>query len=108
MTAKTVSIVSYITIIGWVIAYFQYKDSEPKNELASYHLEQGLGVFIFSVALNVALRIVISIVPSFASKLSLVGFVPLLLLIFGMIAANNEALKPLPLFGKFFEGKFTF
>jgi len=108
MTAKTISIVAYITIIGWLIAYFQYKDHEQKSKLASYHLGQGLGVFIFAVALNIGLRIVISVVPSLGTTLSLLGLVPLLLLIFGMIAANNEALKPVPLIGRFFEGKFNF
>ncbi|MGS2760892.1 DUF4870 domain-containing protein [Sinomicrobium sp. M5D2P9] len=108
MNAKTISIVSYITIIGWIIAYFQHKGSEQKSELASYHLGQGLGVFIFAVVLNIILQIVMSIVPSLASILSLAGLIPLILLIFGIIAANNEVLKPVPLIGKFFEGKFNF
>lgn len=108
MNAKTISIVSYITIIGWIIAYLQHKGNEQKSALASYHLGQGLGVFIFSILLNIVLAILIGVVPSLAGILSLAGFVPVVLLIFGIIAANNEALKPVPLIGKFFEGKFNF
>ncbi|MGS2739782.1 DUF4870 domain-containing protein [Sinomicrobium sp. M5D2P17] len=108
MNARTISIVSYITIIGWIVAYLQHKGSEQKSALASYHLGQGLGVFIFAVILNIILSIIIRVVPSLGSILSLVGFVPLILLIFGIIAAANEALKPVPLIGKFFEGKFNF
>lgn len=108
MNAKTISIVSYITIIGWIIAYLQHKGTEQKSKLASYHLGQGLGVFIFAVILNIILGVVISIVPSLAGILSLIGLAPLILLIFGVIAAANEALKPVPLIGKFFEGKFNF
>lgn len=77
---------SYVTIIGWVIAYLQYKSSKRKSALASYHLVQGLGVFIFA----------------------LIGFLPLILLIFGNIAANNDALTPAPLIVALFEGKFNF
>lgn len=108
MNAKTIAVVSYLTIIGWVIAYVQHKGNEQKSKLAAYHLGQGLGIFIFAVVLNVILRVIISIVPSLAGLLSLVGLVPLILLVFGIITAANEALKPVPLIGKFFEGKFNF
>lgn len=108
MNAKTISIVSYITIIGWLIAYLQHKGNDLKNELVSYHLGQALGIFIFSIILNIVLLIIVKIVPSMASIISLIGFLPLILLIFGIIAANNEALKPVPLIGKLFERRFNF
>lgn len=108
MNAKTISIVSYITIIGWIIAFLQHKNSEQKSALASYHLGQGLGVFIFAVVLNIVLSIVISVIPSLGNTLALISFLPLVLIIFGIIAANNEVLKPVPLIGKIFEGKFNF
>lgn len=47
MNAKTIAIVSYITIIGWLIAYFQHKNSKKKSALASSHAIQSLGAFIF-------------------------------------------------------------
>lgn len=108
MKAKTISIVSYITIIGWVIAYLQYKKLEQRSELASYHLSQGLGVFIFAVVLNIILTIVISVVPSLGSILALIGLLPIVFLIFGIITAANEARKPVPIVGKIFEGMFNF
>lgn len=108
MKAKTLSIVAYITIIGWVIAYLQYKQRKQKNELASYHLSQGLGIFIFAVILNIILTIVISVVPSLGSILALVGLLPIVFLIFGVITAANEARKPVPIIGKVFEGMFNF
>lgn len=108
MSAKTISIIAYITIFGWIIAYLQNKSSDKKSELASYHLGQGLGIFIFSVVLNIALIIIVNIVPSLATVLSLLSLIPLILLIFGVITANNEAMKPVPVIGKFFEGKFNF
>lgn len=108
MNDKTISIVSYITIIGWFVAYFQYKDKDQKSPLVSYHLTQGLGVFIFAFVLNIVVFILIAIVPSLTGVLSIVGVVPLLFIIFGIIAANNETTQPVPLIGKFFEGRFNF
>ncbi len=105
MKAKNIAILSYITIIGWVIAYFQYKGGNEKSELASYHLGQSLGLFILAVVLNVMLAVLGSIVPSLGTVFMLVGFLPLFLLIFGIIAAVNEARTPVPLLGKFFEEK---
>ena len=48
MTNKTLSIVSYITIIGWLIAYFSYKDKSEteKSTVVNYHLKQSLGIAV--------------------------------------------------------------
>lgn len=108
MTNKTLAIVAYITIIGWLIAYFQYKNNADKNPLVRYHLGQALGIIIFGVVLAIAIGIISSIIPSLSSILSLAGLLPLILLIFGIIAASNEALSPVPGIGKLFENKFSF
>ena len=42
---KNAAIVSYITIIGSVIAIFMNQD-ENKSEFASFHIRQGLGIFL--------------------------------------------------------------
>lgn len=41
---KSTAIVSYITIIGAVIAIFM--NSEKKNGFAAFHIRQALGIFI--------------------------------------------------------------
>jgi uncharacterized membrane protein len=108
MKNKTLAIVAYITLIGWVIAYLQYKNQEEKSPLVRYHLTQALGIFIFAIALNIVIAIVASIIPSIGSILSIAGLLPLILLIFGIISASNEALNPVPGVGKLFENKFSF
>ena len=55
MDNKTLSIVSYITIIGWVIAYFVGKDKA--DDLLKYHLKQGFGLFIFSFIWGILISI---------------------------------------------------
>lgn len=105
MNNKTLSIVSYITLIGWLISYFSGK--ENANSLLKYHLKQSFGLLITSTIFNIAISILITIMP-FLSLLSYVGLVFLGLLIIGIINASNEAEKPLPLIGKLFENKFGF
>src|SRR5690606_9057723 len=105
MNSKTIAIVSYITIIGWLIAFFQYKDN--KTPLAKYHLEQALGVFIFSILWSIAMRVLFSLIPALTTLGSLLSLVPLVLIIIGIINAANEALKPVPVIGPYFVGKFS-
>lgn len=105
MDNKTLSIVSYITFIGWLIAYFSGKDTA--NSLLKYHLKQSLGLLILSFCFGVAINIVTMIVPS----LAFLGFISLgflVLIIIGIINAANEVEKPLPIIGKMFENKFSF
>jgi uncharacterized membrane protein len=114
MDKKTVSIVSYITIIGWAIAYFSNNSAPEKSSLARYHLKQGFGLNILALAFNIAIRIIISVLPSL-SILALLGIIStvvsigfLVLMILGCINASNEKETPLPIIGKMFEDKFDF
>ncbi|ERJ57666.1 DUF4870 domain-containing protein [Sphingobacterium paucimobilis] len=107
MSNKTISILSYVTIIGWIIAYTKSKDIQPKSDLVSYHLRQGLGFFILSLVVNVGLSIIVTIIPTLAF-INYVGIVLFILWIFGIINAVNEQKKPIPVIGGLFENKFAF
>lgn len=105
MNNKTLSIVSYITLIGWLISYFAGK--ENANSLLKYHLKQGLGLFITGVIFNIILTVIVFIIPSLYF-LGYIGYAFWILAIIGIINANNEIEKPLPIIGKLFEDKFSF
>ena len=115
MDKKTMAIVSYITIIGWLISFFSYKDKE-KDSLVSYHLKQAFGLFVtmfcINIAINILTRILVMISPTVAVTIAylgtLISLVYLILLIIGIITANKGEEKPLPIIGKMFEGKFDF
>jgi uncharacterized membrane protein len=104
MDNKTLSIVSYITIFGWLISFIVGK--EKANGLLRYHLKQSLGLIIFSIILSVILRILISVTQM--GVFNILGVLPLILIIIGAINAANEVEKPLPLIGKMVEDKFSF
>jgi uncharacterized membrane protein len=105
MNNKTRSIISYITPVGWLIAYFSGK--AKADALLRYHLKQALGMALISITLNVVLYTVAYFVPVL-SFLSITGLVTVIFWILGMINAANEAEKPVPVFGKSFEQKFRF
>lgn len=47
MNNKTLAMLSYVTIIGWLIAFFVKR--EETDAFRKYHLKQGLGLFITMV-----------------------------------------------------------
>lgn len=108
MDKKTISIISYITIIGWVIAYLQYNKLENKDSLIRFHLKQSLGIGILGILLPIVLTIVGMVLPTLASILSLANLAVLVLWILGIINANNEQEIPVPVVGSLFTDKFDF
>ncbi len=105
MDKKTLSIVSYITIIGWIIAFIIYNGKTEKSSLEKFHLEQSLGLgivwFLYGVVLNF-------MPSSLYMILSLGSLVFLVLAILGIVNASKEEETPVPLVGTAFVGKFDF
>ena len=108
MKNKTMAIVAYITLIGWIISYLEFKKSPEKSSLVNYHLGQSLGVIITSFVLSIVSSIILAIIPTLGFIFYIVLLIPFLLLLLGIIAANNEVEKPVPIIGKIFEGRFNF
>lgn len=108
MTNKSMAIIGYITIIGWVVSYLSYKKSTERSALVNYHLGQSLGLIILSFVMGIALSILAMLVPALGVVSMVLGLLTFILLLLGIIAASNEAIKPLPVVGKLFEGKFDF
>jgi uncharacterized membrane protein len=105
MNNKTLSIVSYLGLVGWLIAYFMGK--EKMDSLLKYHLKQSLGLTIVSFVFMVALNVLALLIPALAI-LSLLSLVIFIFWIMGMINAANMVNKPIPVIGKMFEDKFAF
>jgi len=95
---KTTAIVSYITIIGWLIAYFGMHQSK-KTSLGSFHLRQTLLLFIIAIVYQIVIYTITMAVPAVGMILSLGGLVFLVLWIMGLIAAINGEEKPMPIIG---------
>jgi len=108
MSNKSMAMIGYITIIGWIISYLEYKKSTEKSALVKYHLGQSLGLIILSIVLSIVISVLVNFIPAISVVSMALALLTLVLLLMGVIAASNEAIKPLPVVGKLFEGKFDF
>ncbi len=103
---KNVGIISYITIIGWLIAYFSMHQNN-KTELGSYQLRQTLLFYIIAFGVQIIWRIVI--VSLFFTSLAMISLASTIIMIvniaffvlwiIGFIGAVNGQKKPIPLIG---------
>jgi len=108
---KTASIVSYLTVIGWLIAYFAMHN-DKKTELGSYHLRQTLLLYIIGIGIYIVWSVI------FVSLLFSTGFTLALTLnwvirvglfvlwIIGFIGAVNGEKKPIPIIGDMAQNMF--
>lgn len=109
---RTVAILTYITIVGFIIAIVMH--SSKKTTLGAFHLRQGLGLFVTGLVIWIP-GLIISFIP-FVNFLMiiiwpLVGISLFVLWVMGLIAAVNGQQKPMPVMGehyqKWFAGAFV-
>ena len=99
MDPKITSIISYLTPVGWIVAYILNK---PKSGLANFHLRQALGLHLLFVACNMVFSI-----PILGWIIGVLGFILLFLLwALGILAALNGEEKPVPFLGDSFQDWF--
>ena len=105
---RTVAILTYITIIGFIIAIVMH--SSKKTALGSFHLRQGLGLFLTGLVIWIPC-VIISMIPivNFIMILvwPLLGISLLVLWIIGLLAAVNGQQKPMPIVGEQYQKWFA-
>jgi len=102
---KTVAILSYITLIGFIVAIVIH--SNKKTKLGSFHLRQVLGLIISGFAFGVVAFVLafIPIIGWLAIMLIWLGFFVLWLM--GLIAAATGQMKPVPVLGESYQKWFS-
>lgn len=94
---KTIAIICYFTLIGFIIALVMH--SSKKTKLGAFHLRQMLGLIVTSVCLWI-----IAIIPIIGWILMPIIFIALLVFwLLGLISAVNGQMKPLPLVGEYYQ-----
>lgn len=97
MDKKVTGIVSYFTIVGWLIAYLA-----GDKEGAKFHLNQSLILAIAEIALSVVSSI-LSGIPFVGWIIGLlcglIGIALFVLWILGLVSAIKDEEKPLPVIG---------
>ena len=94
---KTAAVVCYITLIGWLIAYFALYRNNRSN-LATVHIRQTLLLHMLAFVLNVVSLFVLWGWIPYAVVAVLAGILFVLWLI-GAFGAINENEKPIPIIG---------
>lgn len=101
--AKTIAIVSYITLIGWLIAFIMHGNEQNKSSLAGFHLRQSLGILLTGVAAWIVI-IIMMFIPFLGWLINLALLIGLLVIwIMGLVAAANGEEKPVPVVGNFYQ-----
>lgn len=96
---KTIAIISYLWVIGLIIAFIMNKDK--KNSFASFHIRQMVGLAILSLINSF-------VIARFAGYYvtSAIGIALLILWVIGLIGAVQGEEKKIPLLGDMFQDWF--
>ena len=91
---KTVAILSYITIVGFIVAVVLH--GNKKTALGTFHLRQALGLWITAIACWVVLMI-IPVIGWIMIPFVMLGI--FVLAVIGFIGAASGKMKPIPILG---------
>jgi len=86
---KTVAILSYITLIGFIAAIIMH--GSKKTQLGAFHLRQTLGLFLTGLLMIIPLLNI------------LIGICLFILWVMGLITAIKGEMKPIPLLGPLYQ-----
>lgn len=105
---RTVAILSYITIIGFVVAIVLH--SSKPTALGAFHLRQMLGFVVAGIVIWVGFMVV-AMIPVVNMLLIVLGPILgisfLIFWILGLLAAIKGEAKPMPLVGEQFQKTFA-
>lgn len=98
---KTTAIVSYLTLIGFIVAIVLH--SSKKTKLGAFHLRQSLGLMATAIAMIFA-GMLLALIPFLGWFIDLALWLGLMVLWFtGLLAAIKGERKPVALLGQYFE-----
>ena|SRR5690349_18036403 len=108
MDAKTIAWLSYITLIGWIIAFVTHSNALIKAPLSTFHLRQSFGLMVVYFAAWIISFMLLFSLPLVGTLMMIVYIGLFILWIIGLINAVNGEMKPLPVVGPLFQQWFAF
>jgi len=98
---KTVAIVSYLTLIGFIVAVVMH--SSKKTQLGAFHLRQMLGIFLTGIAVVVC-EFVLIFIPILGWLRIVALWVSMFVLwLLGLLSAVKGEMKPVPVVGPMYQ-----
>lgn len=92
---KTIAIISYITVIGTIIAFIMNNDKH--NSFAAFHIRQAIGLGVMGFAIKLLDRFISSPITG------ILGIGVLILWVIALIGAIQGEEKRIPLLGDQFQ-----
>jgi uncharacterized membrane protein len=98
---KTIAIIAYLTLIGFIVALILHMNK--KTKLGAFHLRQMLGLILTGVAVGICgfVLIFIPIIGWLCHWALLIAI--FVLWVMGLIAAINGEMKPVPIVGPLYQ-----
>ena len=93
---KMIAIISYITVIGTLIAFIMNQNKQ--NPFASFHIRQAIGIFLVGLVVNFIQRY-----TDFGTIDIILAIGVFILWIIGLISAIQGEEKTVPLLGEQFQ-----
>ena len=98
---KTIAIVAYLTLIGFIVAIVLHMNK--KTKLGAFHLRQMLGFVLTGVAVMFC-GFILAFIPILGWLCMLALWVSMLVLwILGLVAAINGQMTPMPVVGPLYQ-----
>ncbi|HXR46073.1 MAG TPA: DUF4870 domain-containing protein [Candidatus Limnocylindrales bacterium] len=98
---KTVAIVAYLTLIGFIVAIVIHMNK--KTKLGAFHLRQVLGFVLTGIAV-VFCEFILIFIPILGWLCIMALWIGMLVLwILGLVAAINGQMKPMPVVGPLYQ-----
>jgi uncharacterized membrane protein len=94
---KTIAILAYCTLIGFIIAIIMHQSE--KTKFGAFHIRQALGLFIFGVGGVIVLMAIGWIMWFLWFLLPIVQITLLVFVILGIVNAAGGNVKKIPLIG---------
>jgi uncharacterized membrane protein len=102
-TGRTAGIISYFTLLGWLIAFFAFHQKD-KTEMGSYQLRQTLLFHIVYMVVSGVAGFIIGLLftsGTFIGNISwIINAFFFVLWVIGFIGVANDQKKPIPLLGE--------
>jgi len=90
---KTIAILAYITLIGWIIALIMHNSN--KTKLGAFHIRQSLGIMILGILLSFITGYIDVSIISMAANISII-----VLWVIGLLGAIQGENKLVPVVGE--------
>ena len=109
MDKKTTAWVSYLTLVGWLIAFLQYKNAPKKDALVRFHLRQMFGLMVAYACVWILSQVLyLGIFPGIWTLQWVLWAGLFIFGMMGIVGALNGEEKPIPLVGNLFQQWFAF